>query len=90
MRPLVFAVAIAGLAAAVAPACALQANDTMQAWKNASAKERADFLKQTIPNEAIRDKVSRCITDAASITGHGALPIGEVAKACATAGDQPV
>ena len=90
MRPLLFAVAAVGLISAIVPAFALQANDTMQAWKNASAKDRADFLKQTITNEAIRDKVSRCITDASGITGHGALPIGEVAKACATAGDQPV
>lgn len=90
MRPLVFAVAAGVMAAAVAPACALQASDTIQAWANASAKERADFLKQTIPSEAIRDKVSRCITDASGISGHAGLPIGEVAKACATAGDQPV
>ena len=78
---------------AITPAFALQADDTMQAWKGASDRERADLLKQLLGDQSSGNpRLSRCMTETSATPGHANLPIGEVAKACASAGksEQPV
>lgn len=78
---------------AATPVLALDAEDTMQAWKSASDKERTELLEALLGKErAGSGKVLRCMTDTSKTPGHADLPIGEVAKVCASPGngEQPV
>lgn len=79
--------------ATLTPALALDAGDTMQAWKSATNEERAALLEALLGKGAAANaKVARCMTDTSNTPGHSDLPIGEVAKVCAASGndEQPV
>ena len=79
--------------AMVLPALALQAEDSMRVWKNTPSKERNELLEQILGKEqAGRASVLKCMDETSTTPGHSDLPIGEVAKVCATAGksEQPV
>ena len=75
----------------ITPASALQADDTMSAWRQASDKERSELLKQ-LDGGAEKAGLRRCMDETSKTPGHVDLAIAEVAKACAAAGnaDQPV
>ncbi len=67
------------------PAFALDGGDTMQAWAGASSKEKVELLEKLDGaggQEASRDRVRACLDQTAKTSGHSALPISEVAKAC--------
>ena len=86
------AVAI-GAFIACGPVRALEANDTMAAWKVAPADARSklvtDMLKRagrigsTVP-------VMKCLDAAASVPGHADLSIRLVVEACAKEQGEPV
>lgn len=92
MRVLPIAVAALSSWATLSPALALSANDTMSAWKGASDKERSGLLDEVLGKGAGTGKVLQCMDETSKVSGHGDLPIAEVAKACASPknGDQPV
>ena len=75
----------------ITPASALQADDTMNAWRQASEKERSELLKQ-LYGGAEKAGLRRCMDETSRTPGHIDLAIADVAKACASAGnaDQPV
>ncbi len=69
------------------PALALEASDTMKAWKNASDKDRSELLEQVIGKDAAQSAgVAKCMNETSATPGHSDLPIGEVAKVCASSG----
>ena len=75
----------------MAPALALQADDGMTAWKQATDAERSDLLEKLLGKDSNGlAKVSACINGASAEPGHAGLPIAEVAKACASKEDEPV
>lgn len=87
MRRVLLMISVLLSFAPAAPASALEADDSMQAWKHASEAERSALLKKLGFEGA---NVARCVDEASAIPGHSELPISEVAKACASQADQPV
>lgn len=93
MRTLVLASALLLSSAMIAPAFALEAGDTMQAWKHSTGPERSALLEKILGKEiAGNAKVARCMDETATTPGHTDLRIDEVAKVCAMPGNlgQPV
>ena len=93
MRRLLVTVVMLSSAAMLGPALALEASDTMKAWKNASDKDRSELLEQVIGKDAAQSAgVAKCMNETSVTPGHSDLPIGEVAKVCASSGksEQPV
>ena len=79
--------------AMVAPAFALEATDTMAAWKHASDKDRLNLLEQLLGNrEAVSAGVIKCMDETSKTPGHSDLQVGDVAKVCASTrnDEQPV
>ena len=80
---------------ASSPAIALDGNETLRAWKDATAQERSDYLHALLLKSA-RDfeygKILKCLDDTANIAVHAAFPIGATIDVCSKAGksDQPV
>lgn len=76
---------VLALAVMATPVFALSAQDTMQAWMGASSADKDTLLRKldsVSGGEAARERVRSCLDDTAKTTGHSALPIAEVAKAC--------
>ena len=96
MRKLLMTMTMLTVSAGGPPAYALQANDTMKAWRNASSKERSELLEQLLGKHASGDaesaKTLKCLNETSMIPGHVDLQIQEVAQACSAAGNagQPV
>ena len=93
MRRLLITIVMLSSAATVTPAFALQASDTMVAWKTASDKDRSELLEQILGKQtAASAGITKCMNETSMAPGHSDLPIGEVAKVCASSGkaDQPV
>ena len=93
MRPILLVSAMLLSCATPSAAFALQADDTMQAWKTASSDERAHLLEEILGRAAAaRTATSRCMNETSMTPGHADLSIGEVAKVCAMPSktDQPV
>ena len=76
------------LAAAAEPAFALQANETMKAWEQASVSERAALLERLVGKRGGDiASIKICLDAASEVDGHAELEIAQVAKACAAAKD---
>ena len=93
MRTFLFPLVVVSSCAAIAPALALQATDTMQVWKKATEAERSTLLEQLLGKSAAGGAaVAKCMDATSTTPGHADLPIAEVAKACASVGksEQPV
>ena len=91
MRRLLITVVL--LSSAAMPAFALQASDSMKVWKTSSDKERAELLEQILGKDGAQSAgVTKCMNETSQTPGHSDLPIGEVAKVCASSGksEQPV
>lgn len=91
MRRLLITVVM--LSSMTAPAFALQASDSMKVWKTSSDKERAELLEQILGKDGAQSAgVTRCMNETSQTPGHSDLPIGEVAKVCASSrnAEQPV
>ncbi len=74
-------------------ALALGADDTMNAWKHSSEKERSELLNQLFKDRTFeKSGLLKCMDETSKTPGHTDLSIGDVAKVCASAGnvDQPV
>ena len=84
MRFILRVILMFGLVVTASSAFALQASDTMQAWKTASGKERSDLLASVLGKDAAGNAgISRCMDETSKTEGHADLPVSEVAKACA-------
>ena len=87
--PLLIAMVLAS--ATTAPALALQADDGMTAWKQATNAERLELIEKLLGKDSVgSDKVMTCMNGASAVPGHAELPIAEVARACASEAGQPV
>lgn len=82
MRRVLIAAVLLWSPVLIAPASALQADDTMSTWKNASDADRAELLKR-LPNGTDKPAIRRCMDETSSVPGHADLAIAEVAKICA-------
>ncbi len=93
MRRLLVTIILLSVSAMITPAFALQADDTMNAWKHSSEKEHSELLKQLFGNRSAGNAgLLKCMDETSNTPGHTDLNIGDVAKVCASAGktDQPV
>ena len=92
MRRLLITFVMLSSAAVVTPASALQANDTMNAWKSSSEKDRAELLEQILGKDAASAAIAKCMNETSKTPGHTDLQIDEVAKVCASSGkaERPV
>ena len=93
MRRLLITIVMLSFPAMTAPAFALQASDSMKVWKSSSDKERSELLEQILGKAgAQRAGVTKCMNETSQTPGHSDLPIGEVAKVCASSrnAEQPV
>lgn len=93
MRRLLVTIILLSVFAVIMPAFALQADDTMNAWKHSSEKEHSELLKQLFGDkDAGNAGLLKCMDETSKTPGHTDLSIGDVAKVCASAGntDQPV
>ena len=93
MRRLLITTILLSSSAMIAPAFALQADDTMAAWKHSTETERSEFLRQLFgEKDAGSAGLLKCMDETSKTPGHTDLAIGDVAKVCASAGkaEQPV
>ena len=77
----------------ITPTLALGADDTMNAWKHSSEKERSELLNELFKNRTFeKGGLLKCMDQTSETPGHTDLSIGDVAKVCASAGnaEQPV
>lgn len=83
MRGLLNTVVLLSAIGATAPASALQADDTMAAWKRSSEGERAELLGRLLGGRGAPDgRLLACMDETAEAPGHSGLSIRDVAKAC--------
>ena len=75
------------------PLSALEASDTMAAWRSASVEVKTRLVTALLKRDG-RDggaaDVVRCLDSASSVPGHADLPIGEIVKACEKDVGEPV
>ena len=74
------------LASIATPALALQPQDTLRDWSAAQGADRDRLLQQLEKSSeggAPRKDVLSCLNDAAGMSAHADLAIGEVFMACA-------
>ncbi len=93
MPRLLITIILLSSSAMITPASALQADDTMNAWKHSSETERSELLKQLLGDrDAGNAGLLKCMDETSKTPGHMDLAIGDVAKVCASAGnaEQPV
>ena len=85
MRKFIITITILSLSAVLAPASALQANDTMTTWKNSSTKERSELLKRLLGKHSGGDEsanILKCVNETSNISAHNDLTIADVVKTC--------
>ena len=81
------------LAVAAVPSNALEASDTMAAWRSAAPDERAklvDALLKSAGHEGGASGVMKCVDAASEVSGHADLSIKLVVEACAKQAGEPV
>ncbi len=87
MRTTTLVLAVLMIGAGVKAASALSAGDDMTAWAAASAAEKSGLADEimsrpSVPGHVSRSELLECLDLASSVSGHGTLPISEVAEAC--------
>lgn len=68
---------------------ALEASDTMAAWKNASAAEKGVVVDKVLNGHG-GTSVIKCVDAASNAPGHSDLPVLRMIKACDKSGNEPV
>ena len=92
MRMTLYAAATAACVAC-GPVQALEASDTMAAWKTAPADARTSLVTDMLKRDGQKGStlpVMNCLDAAACVSGHADLSIRQIVEACAKNEGDPV